>query len=157
MSVPPLLFLLARLYAGAAMLYFGARKLIGDPVDFLKEVRAYALLPDQPAVLLNLTAVCVPVFEVIAGVALLAGWLRRGTGLLSAALLSAFSIAIMLRVPAEMSAQGVGFFELAFDCGCGSGEVVIWSKLLFNLSLILACVLVFAQAVKMRRQSSLPR
>jgi len=46
----------------------------------------------------------------------------------------------LMRTFAIMDAESLAFTEVAFDCGCGSGVVVIWVKMIFNSSVILACV-----------------
>lgn len=131
---------------GAVMLVYGWKKTglpvpfgdAGSTVDFLKSIHAYGVLPTQPPWILNLTAVGLPWLEVICGLALILGPFRRGAAALSFLSLAAFTTAITLRSFEVMAEDGVGFFALSFDCGCGSGEVIIWQKLLFNLALILA-------------------
>ena len=120
---------------GIVLLVYGVQKL-GEPSDFLKSIHAYGILPTQPPWILNLTAIGLPWLEIICGIALVLGPLRRGAALLSCAVLSVFTAAILVRSIQVMGADGTAFFELAFDCGCGSGTVIIWQKLIFNGALI---------------------
>jgi uncharacterized membrane protein YphA (DoxX/SURF4 family) len=135
-----LLLLVARLYAGLMLLIYGIPKL-REPSDLLKSVHTYGILPNDPPLLLNLSAVGLPWLEVITGAAILTGVLRRGAGFLSAIVLVVFTSAILMRTFAVMAADGISFSEVAFDCGCGSGVVIIWQKMIFNGSLIVACLL----------------
>jgi uncharacterized membrane protein YphA (DoxX/SURF4 family) len=120
---------------GLVLIYYGVQKL-GEPADFLKSIHAYGILPTRPPWLLNLAAIGLPWLEIICGAALILGPLRRGAALLSSLVLAAFTLAIVVRSFQVMGADGTPFLELAFDCGCGSGAVIIWQKLLFNGSLI---------------------
>lgn len=132
---PRRVHLAVALVLGAILLYYGVTKL-GDPADFLKSIHAYGILPTQPPWLLNLSAIGLPWLEVISGLALLSGLFRRGAALLSCVVLVVFTAAIAVRAMQVMGADGTPFLELAFDCGCGSGTVIIWQKLLFNTALI---------------------
>ncbi|MBC8406703.1 MAG: DoxX family membrane protein [Planctomycetes bacterium] len=145
MRLPVLLA--ARLYAGLMLLIYGIPKL-REPADLLKSVNTYGILPNDPPLYLNLAAVGLPWLEVITGAAILTGVLRRGAGFLSAVVLVVFTSAILMRTFAVMSADQIGFSEVAFDCGCGSGVVIIWQKMIFNGSLIVACLLACMQLRK---------
>ena len=129
-----LLKLLA-LALGIILIVYGVQKL-GEPSDFLKSIHAYGILPTQPPWLLNLSAITLPWLEILCGLAMAAGPLRRGAAALSALVLAVFTAAILVRSFQVMGAEGTPFLELAFDCGCGSGTGVIWQKILFNGALI---------------------
>jgi len=133
-----MLHLLLRIFTGGTLLFYGVRKLWGDPVDFLKSIKAYEILPTEPPLLLNLSAVGLPWLELVCGIAILSGVMLRGASLLSCAVLTVFTVAIGYRAVQVMTEEGTAFMQIAFDCGCGSGEVVIWQKLLINSALILA-------------------
>ncbi|MCH2101826.1 MAG: DoxX family membrane protein [Planctomycetes bacterium] len=120
---------------GIVLLVYGVQKL-DEPSDFLKSIHAYGILPTQPPWILNLTAIGLPWIEIICGLALVIGPLRRGAALLSAGVISVFTTAILVRSFQIMDTDGTAFLNLAFDCGCGSGTVIIWQKLLFNGALI---------------------
>ena len=139
---------LARLAAplcGAALAWYALAK-IADPVDFLKSLHAYGVLPENPPLLLNLAAALLPWVELLAGASLLTGRMRRGAALASAFLVMTFTLAVAFRIPSEMEAQGVGFMALAFDCGCGTGVVVAWQKLAANLVLLTGLWVAFRNA-----------
>ncbi len=127
--------LLARLILGAMFLWMGFAK-IGDPVDFLKQVRMYKMLPESAPIFLNGTAIVLPWLEVLSGVALILGVFLRGAAAILVAMLAVFTTAIFLRALAVHNAQGTPFFKIAFDCGCGAGVVIIWQKLLANVTLL---------------------
>ena len=56
-------------------------------------------------------------------------------------LLAVFSAAILLRALDIHAAGGQAFCAIKFDCGCGSGEEFVCSKLPQNLGLMALCVL----------------
>ncbi len=132
--------LLIRLFLGGLFIYMGVNK-IADPVAFMKQVRLYEMLPESPAYFLNGTAVILPWLEVVCGVALIAGIAIRGSGVAIAGMLAVFTPAIFLRAMAIHNTEGTPFFEIAFDCGCGGGPVIIWQKLLSNSGLLLLAIL----------------
>lgn len=123
--------LVIRLALGGYFVYMGVMK-ISDPVEFLKLVRLYGMLPETPPYLLNTTAIVLPWLEVVCGLALIVGIGIRGAGALIALMLAVFTPAIFLRAMAIHQAEGTPFLQIAFDCGCGTGVVVIWKKLLSN-------------------------
>jgi TRAP-type C4-dicarboxylate transport system permease small subunit len=73
----------------------------------------------------------------VAAICIVSGFLRRGAALATTALLLVFSSAILIRSFEIMSQTGQSFTELSFDCGCGSGEVIIYQKIMFNIILII--------------------
>ena len=139
---------LARLAAplcGAVLAWYALAK-IADPMDFLKSIHAYNILPEKPPLFLNLAAALLPWVELLAGASLLTGRMRRGAALASAFLVLTFTVAVAFRIPSEIEAQGVGFLALAFDCGCGTGVVVAWQKLAANLVLLTGLWVAFRNA-----------
>lgn len=135
----PLLIL--RVVLAGIFLYMGVQK-VQHPVEFLKAVRMYKMLPEEPAILLNSVAIVLPWLEVVAGVALLLGVWVRGSGALMALMLMVFTPAIFLRALTIHSEVGTPFFEIKFDCGCGAGEVIVWKKLLENFGLLALAIIV---------------
>lgn len=140
-----LLVFLARLYVGANLVFYSLFKTVDglefypkfkEPADFLKSVRLYGLLPENPPVFLNTTAVLLPWIELVGGVFLIAGVLRRGTAGVVCGMLIVFTTAILIKALGIYGAEDIAFCDIAFDCGCGSGVVVICNKLLYNGSLI---------------------
>lgn len=132
--------LLARVVLAATFLYMGSMK-VGEPIDFLKQVRQYRMLPETPAIYLNATAIVLPWLEIVAGVALLIGLRSRGAAAAIALMLLVFTPAILMRALHIQAEKGISFFEIVFDCGCGSGPVTIWTKLLGNVGLFTLAML----------------
>ena len=134
---------LLRISLGAYFVNAGVNKAL-DPVVFLKAVRLYDMLPETPAIFINTTAVVLPWFEILCGVALVLGLLRRGAGTIIALMLSVFSPAIFFRALVVMKEEAISFFEVAFDCGCGTGAETIWIKLSQNFGLCLVAICIIA-------------
>ena len=132
--------LLARIILAATFLYMGSMK-VGEPFEFLKGIRQYQMLPETPAIYLNATAIVLPWLEIIAGVALLIGLRFRGAAAAIALMLLVFTPAILIRGLHILSEKGGSFFEVVFDCGCGTGPVTIWTKLLGNVGLFILAML----------------
>ncbi len=133
--------LAARAVLGAVFVYLGATKAL-DPVGFLKLVRQFDLLPPLA---LNFVAAVVPWCEIIFGALLLTGKYARGAALVSLLLLLGFTAAITLRAIALHRVGAGSFCSLRFDCGCGTGEVLVCLKLLENTGLcLLAALILFA-------------
>jgi putative oxidoreductase len=134
--------LLARLILGVVFAYMGVHKVL-HPVEFLKLVKQYELVTGPPW--LNLIAAVLPWFEVFCGLLLLLGVAVRGVSLNLLLMLVPFT-AIIFRRALEMSkGTGAAFTAIKFDCGCGSGEMVIWQKLIENGALILLAALLLAR------------
>jgi len=119
-----------------------AAEKIGHPVDFLKQIRLYHMVPESPGILLNSIAIALPWIEIFAGAALILGPFLRGGAAAIALMLLVFTPAIFLRAMQIWSTEGVPFFQIEFDCGCGSGVVIIWQKLLANTGLLLMALYV---------------
>ena len=135
---------LARWILGAVFLYLGANKAL-HPIEFLKVVRQYDIT-NQP-LLLNGIAALLPWLEIFTAVALLTGRALRGSALICLGMLLPFSGAILHRALALHAAQGTPFCAIRFDCGCGTGEVVICHKLIEN-SLLLFLSLLLLRTVQ---------
>ncbi len=133
--------LFARLVVGVLMIYVSIGKL-QDSAAFLKVVKQYEIVPVQWYVALNSIAVIVPWIELLGGAALLVGVGLRGAGAVMFVMLIAFSTAIMMRTLHIMDAEGLPFMKVKFDCGCGTGEQIIWLKLLENTGLIFLALLI---------------
>lgn len=125
-----------RIILGATFIYMGTNKL-ADPIAFMKAVRQYEMLPDVPGIYLNLTAVVLPWMEVFAGTALLLGMHVRGAALAIIIMLAVFTPAVYLRALEIQREAPQSFFDIQFDCGCGTGVEVIWKKLISNTGLFL--------------------
>lgn len=130
--------LAARLVLGSLFIYLGAVK-AADPVAFLKMVRAFELVPAPLA--LNAIAALLPWFEITCGVLLLLGLFTRGTALVLLVLLAAFTAAIAWRALLLHRAGDLPFCTLRFDCGCGTGEILVCAKLVENALLLTLAVL----------------
>jgi uncharacterized membrane protein YphA (DoxX/SURF4 family) len=125
---------LARWLLGALFLYMGLSKAL-HPVEFLKLVREYELV--QTPLLLNSIAAALPWFEVFCGVLLIAGVAVRGSALMLLLMLVPFTLVVLQRALALQAVLAVSFCAVKFDCGCGTGEVLICRKLVQNGVLIL--------------------
>lgn len=132
--------LLARVILAATFLYMGSMK-VGEPFDFLKQIRQYQMLPETPPIYLNATAIVLPWLEIVAGAALLIGLRFRGAAAAIALMLLVFTPAILIRALHIQAEKGISFFDIVFDCGCGSGPVTIWTKLLANIGLFTLAML----------------
>lgn len=134
---------LGRWLLGALFVYMGLNKAL-SPEAFLKLVRQYELVSN--ALLLNSIAATLPWFEAFCGVLLLAGIAVRGTALVTVALLVPFTVAVWRRALAISTAKGLAFCAVKFDCGCGTGEVLVCHKLIENsLLILLALWLMFSK------------
>ena len=132
--------LAARLIVGGTFIYMGLLKAL-DPVAFLKNVRLYEMLPESPGIFVNAVAIVFPWLEIVCGLVLILGVYLRGAALVAAVMLSVFTPAILLRTMDLAAAGGISFFKVAFDCGCGTGVVVAWQKVLTNLGLFFLALL----------------
>lgn len=132
--------LLARLGLGYMFIWMGLNK-VGHPMEFLKQIHLYEMLPESPGLYMNATAIVLPWLEIICGLALILGVYLRGAALTIALMLAVFTPAILMRALAIQTAEGTPFFEIAFDCGCGSGVVITWKKLAENSGLFLAALI----------------
>ena len=128
-------------------LYSGYAK-IGDPVVFLKSILQYDALPEEPAIFLNASAVILPWLEVVCGLALLLGVMTRGAAINLALMLAVFTPAILRRSLEISQEQGISFFDVEFDCGCGSGAQIIWIKLCKNAGLFLGVIVTILSRCK---------
>ena len=129
-----LLAAFARWLLAAVFIYFGATKAL-HPEEFLKLVRQYGMAGHP--LLLNAAAAALPWFEVFCGLLLLAGVAVRGTAALLFAMLVPFTVLILLRARELHAAGGLPFCAIAFDCGCGGGEVFVCRKMAENATLTL--------------------
>ncbi|MEM7163900.1 MAG: DoxX family protein [Planctomycetota bacterium] len=135
------LTLLARLAVGGWFIYLGTLKLMAPPADFLKIINEFEVLPTQPPILINSVAVFLPVLEVIAGACLVLGVFLRGSALAILVSMLGFMPALIFRAMGIQEAEGLSFCQVAFDCGCGTGEVNICKKLTENSALIFGAAL----------------
>ena len=152
-SVADALCLIARLLLGAVFLYMGLNKAL-HPVDFLKLVHQYDVLSHPLA--LNLVAAALPWFEVFCGLLLFLGIAVRGTSVMLVAMLVPFTLLVFLRALALQKSGGLPFCAIQFDCGCGSGEVLVCRKLAENsLLLALSVVLIVRRESRLGLRSNL--
>ena len=125
---------LARWLLGGLFIYLGVSKAL-HPVDFLKLVRQYEMV--ETPFLLNSIAAGLPWFEVFCGLLLLSGVAVRGSALMLLVMLVPFTLIVFKRALAIQTAQVIPFCAVKFDCGCGTGEVLICRKLAENCVLML--------------------
>ena len=129
-----MLAVLARWFLGGIFIYTGLTKAL-DPVAFLKLLREYEMVGNS--VLLNSIASALPWFEVFCGLLLLTGVAVRGSALIVLGMLIPFTLIVLKRALAIASAEGVLFCAVKFNCGCGTGDVLICQKLVENSGLML--------------------
>ena len=125
---------LARWWLGALFIYMGLNKAL-LPVEFLKLVRQYELV--QNPLWLNSIAAGLPWFEVFCGVLLVAGVAVRGAALMLVLMLVPFTVVVLQRALGMQAVLDIPFCAVKFDCGCGTGEIIICRKLIENGMLIL--------------------
>ena len=99
--------LTARLVVGGVFVWHALKK-IGDPVDFLKVLREYELLPLDPPQIINGAAVVLPWVELLAGLGLLLGIAVQAVAILLLGLLLAFTSAVYLRALGVQAAESKG-------------------------------------------------
>ena len=128
--------LVARLVFGGVMIAFALPK-IAEPLDFLKVLYNYHILPAEPAVFLNLVALWIPWIELLGSLAIILGIGRRGVSALFVVLMVVFTSAVLYRAIVMYGDLGGAFCDIKFDCGCGQGEVYICTKVLENIGLTL--------------------
>lgn len=133
-NVPDLVAVLARWLLGALFIYMGLNKAL-HPVEFLKLVREYDWVTHS--LMLNSIAAALPWFEVFCGVLLVIGVAVRGSVLMLLLMLVPFTLVVAQRALAMQAALAIPFCAVKFDCGCGTGEVLICRKLIENAGLIL--------------------
>lgn len=136
----PLLF--TRLFVGGAFIYLSFLKLSeeGGLTVFLRFVKFYGIFPYEPPQPMNYAAIILPWVEMVCGVALILGSYVRGAALLCMMMLAAFTPMIYLKGIELYNESGrfATFWDVKFDCGCGTGVEVTWRKLLLNTSLFFA-------------------
>lgn len=133
--------LVARLLLGGLFIYMGWNKVV-EPVDFLKLVRQYHMVPEQPPLLLNLIAAALPWIEVWCGLLLIAGVALRGAALSILLMLIGFTIIVTIRAIGIHQAEGIPFCDVKFDCGCGAGIEWICEKIPKNIGMCLLSLIV---------------
>jgi len=131
----------ARLILGVLFIYMGLNKAL-HPIDFLKLVREYHMIPEHPPLMLNLIAAVLPWLEVLCGALLVLGVAVRGNALLLLVMLVAFTVIVTVRALHIYHAGDIPFCAIKFDCGCGAGEEWICHKIPKNLGLCLLSLVV---------------
>jgi putative oxidoreductase len=126
---------------GGLFIYLGLAKAL-HPVEFLKLVHEYHVIENP--LLLNAIAAALPWFEVFCGVLLVLGVAVRGTALMLILMLVPFTAVVLRRALSIAADQHLAFSQVKFDCGCGTGEVFIWKKMIENgVLVLLSCALVY--------------
>ncbi len=122
---------------GGCFIYMGLNKAL-HPAEFLKLVRQYDIV--QWYLLLNLIATLLPWFEVFCGLLLVTGVAVRGSALMLVLMLVPFTLVVIRRALAIQTATGLAFCVIKFDCGCGTGEVLICRKIAENAAMVLVAL-----------------
>lgn len=108
----------ARVLLGCWFVYSGGMKIFGSGLDrFTRDVANYRIVAPPVDVI---AAYSVPWFELVAGLCLMLGFLRRGAVLTLAALVCVFAFSV----------GWAWFHQLDISCGCHGGDAKIryWSK-----------------------------
>ncbi|MDA1259718.1 MAG: DoxX family protein [Planctomycetota bacterium] len=135
---------LLRVALGAVFVGYGWLK-FHDPYAYLKSVHEYGVLDglklgSMPVE--NLAAIGVPALEIIGGLLLALGIWRRGAAAWLALFLAAFTAMVFWRsLDPTVDPEHAQWWLRAFDCGCGTGKVIVWQKLTMNAVLLTALVL----------------
>jgi putative oxidoreductase len=124
----------ARWLVGGFFIYTGLNKAL-HPEYFLTLVHEYDLV--SIPFLLNSIGAALPWFEVFCGLLLVCGIAVRGSALIMVMMLVPFTVLVLRRALAIAAAKQIPFTAVKFDCGCGTGEVYIWKKMIENSVLIL--------------------
>ena len=130
--------LVARIVLGFVFLSYGIEKL-SEPLEFLKSIKNYDLLPLEPVWILNSIAMTLPVLEIVCALALLSGIGLRGAAAVTSAMLLAFTPAVYLLGSSLVGTTPdfIGLCDVIADCGCGSGAIPICSKLVENCGMLI--------------------
>jgi uncharacterized membrane protein YphA (DoxX/SURF4 family) len=139
--------LVIRLALGGFFVYMGLKKAV-DPVDFMKLIREYQMVPDAAWWGLNLVSVTLPWVEVVCGLLLLTGVALRGAALTLLVMLLVFTPVVAIRALGIYQASDIAFCDIEFDCGCGAGIVNICWKLPENITLMLLSLFVLASRTR---------
>ena len=129
-----------RLILGLCFVSLGLNK-AWHPADFLKAIHQYGWL--EGSVSLTWITAWLPWFEVFCGLLLLVRIWARGSALVVFGMLLVFSAMILHRALRIQETSGIAFSQIRFDCGCGTGEVLVWRKLLENAVLAVLAATVF--------------
>ncbi len=135
--------LLARLFVGGMFAYLAYNKIV-DPFEFLKLTREYQIFPEHPPQFLNIIAAVVPWLEILTATALILGVFMRGAAAMIFGMLMFFAPVLLIRawsIYTDPAAGITSFCDVRFDCGCGTGEVYICSKMLENTAMQLAVLI----------------
>ncbi len=139
-----------RFVVANVFIVLGAQKIfIADAGEVLKVWHLFNMFP-EPEVL-NYAVVVLPWFEFIIGNCLLLGIRVRAAAFAAAVMLILFTVAILFRawdVP-EYASGAISFSEIELDCGCGTGEVIVWQKMMWNL---IFAALVIPSAIRLKRR-----
>ena len=145
--------LLARLIVGGDFIVMAVHK-IAEPVEFLKQIREYHLLPDWTPYFINMTAIAMPWVEILCGILLIIGFRLRGAAALALLMLTAFTIAILIRAAGVYNEGGIALCDIKFDCGCGAGVIRTCLKVPQNLGLmVLALVATLSRSRRLAIES----
>lgn len=138
----------------AAVFIYAAFQKIGRPLAFADEIRMYRILDIGPP--LYIMAITLPWIELLCGISLLTGLFMRGSALFLLVLNAVFLVAVTARTIGIMGEEGIEFFRVYFDCGCGFGEAHAWKKLMEDLAfMFFSAVILFAP--RYRYVVNLPR
>ncbi len=131
-------FLLLRVLIGGIFIYAGFTK-TQSPLQFADSIATFKVLPIG---FINILAIGLPIFEIIAGMMLIAGWQLRAGALAILVLTTIFALAL-----GQALIRG-----LEVDCGCfGSGKPSLfktWSAFGRDLLLFAGAMIIYLKCLK---------
>ncbi|MBK9120380.1 MAG: hypothetical protein IPM18_12380 [Phycisphaerales bacterium] len=143
--------LLARLGVGGWFAYLAILKIMA-PANFLKTLRGFEVLPTEPPFLMHAVVIVLPWLELLCAAAVVLGIWRRGAALLINGMLLYFTPLLALHAATLLSdparaGEFAWYCAVKFDCGCGTGETYICTKLAENLALqVGALIILFSRS-----------
>lgn len=111
--------LIARIALGIVFVYAGILKM-QTPLNFADSIASFRILPTE---MINIVAMTLPMFEILVGALLFAGWQKRPACLAVVILTVVFGVALV-------SALARGIMA---DCGCFGGGAPSVGKMWFSL------------------------
>ncbi len=121
-----------QLILGAVFIIAGRK--VGATRELTDIIRAYGILP--PSLILP-AAIALPWVELLAGLMLITGVFPKAGASVITAMNAMFIPALLYRSAVVASKDGLSFFAVSFNCGCGLGENLAWVLILRDVGYLL--------------------